>query len=122
MPIYRKYIDLIEYNKQVTTSIIGSNAFAQMAGPVPILAYSMSKAAVNGFISKIHGEAPNITSIALHPGLVETDMLPAIKAFLPEPPISVETSVAGFLKVVDEATRESASGKILQWNGEVLPF
>lgn len=107
---------------QVTTSIIGSNAFAQMAGPVPILAYSMSKAAVNGFISKIHGEAPNITSIALHPGLVETDMLPAIKAFLPEPPISVETSVAGFLKVVDEATRESASGKILQWNGEVLPF
>lgn len=89
---------------------------------MPTLAYSVSKAAVNAFVSKVHAENPNITAVAIHPGVVDTDLLAPYKHLSPTPPITVDESVCGFLKVVDGATKESASGKFLQWDGDVVPF
>ena len=89
---------------------------------MPALPYMMSKAAVNSLVSKVHVEYEAITAIAIHPGIVDTELLAPYKSQAPEPPITVEESVAGFLKVIDEATKENTSGKYLQWNGEVVPF
>lgn len=80
----------------------------------------ISKAAVNAFVSQVHSDDENIT--ASHPRIVDTDLLAPYKHHAPEPPISIEESVADFMKVVDEATKESTGGKFLQWNGEVVRF
>ena len=51
----------------VTTSLLGSLGFAENV-PVPIAAYGVSKAGINWFLRKMHGEFPKITFVPLHPG------------------------------------------------------
>lgn len=51
----------------VTTSLLGSLDFADKI-PVPIAAYGVSKAGINWFLRKMHGEFPKITFVPLHPG------------------------------------------------------
>ena len=112
----------------VTTSGIGSSTIAPSL-PAPVAAYGVSKAAVNWFLSRAHGEHDDITFIPIHPGLVETDMsgsfvdhVSGTEAENQIRVISVEESVKGYLNVVDKATRENDSGKFVQWDGEGLPW
>lgn len=49
----------------VSMSLIGGLGFAENIA-VPVMAYGMSKAAVNYFLRKAHGEFPHITFV--HPG------------------------------------------------------
>lgn len=51
----------------VTTSLLGSVGFASEL-PVPVAAYGISKAGINWFLRKMHGEFPNITFVPIHPG------------------------------------------------------
>lgn len=51
----------------VTSSILGSSGFADKI-PLPTSPYGISKAGINFFLRKMHGEFPKITFVPLHPG------------------------------------------------------
>lgn len=55
----------------VSTSLIGSVGFASEL-PVPVAAYGVSKAGINWFLRKMHGEFPKITFVPIHPGYVQS--------------------------------------------------
>ncbi|GAA5842962.1 hypothetical protein JCM11251_002946 [Rhodosporidiobolus azoricus] len=95
-----------------------------LAYPMPITPYSVSKTAANFFALKVHQELTNITTLALSPGLVQTDMGSFGADFLglKEMAITVESSVEGIVKLADVANRETHSGKFWDYTGEVLPW
>ncbi|KZT54353.1 NAD(P)-binding protein [Calocera cornea HHB12733] len=109
----------------IITTVAGSIAFGA-ALPAGFMAYGSSKAAVNYLAMKLHSEHPEIVSVLIHPGPVETDAGnyakeadPVVKtmAF-----ISVEESVTGILKLVDEAKREEEGPKMIGYDGTVFPW
>ncbi|CEL03700.1 hypothetical protein ASPCAL04846 [Aspergillus calidoustus] len=87
-------------------------------------AYGPSKAATNWLTKALHLQhaADGLVAIALHPGWVQTN-LGNIAArdwnYAPGPPETVDNSVRGILQIVDEATRETASGKFLSYTGDM---
>ncbi|KAL3457158.1 hypothetical protein BJX64DRAFT_269364 [Aspergillus heterothallicus] len=91
---------------------------------VPGGAYGPSKAANNWLTMALHlqHEASGLISIALQPGWVQTDMgNTAAKDwnYAPGPPETVDNSVKGILTIIDGATREKASGKFLNYAGDM---
>jgi len=87
--------------------------------------YGASKAAVNLLTQRVHVEHPAIIAFPLDPGWVQTDMgsAGAGVAGMKEAPLTVEQSVDGITKLVDEATRDTHSGKF--WsaeNGTEIPW
>ena len=81
--------------------------------------YGPSKAAINFVVQRIHVEHPTIIAFPLHPGVVWTDMhRRSMKASgmddVPGGTITAERSAEGILKLLDESTRETHSGKF--WN------
>ncbi|KAG4418389.1 hypothetical protein IFR04_008456 [Cadophora malorum] len=105
-----------------------SSALATITGmelrPFSMSAYGASKAFGNYFIRKIHFENEGLVAFAMDPGFVQTDMgntgakaAGMEKAFTP-----TEECAAGFVKQVDEATREKTGGHFAGWNGEDFPF
>ncbi|KAL0935882.1 aflatoxin biosynthesis ketoreductase nor-1 [Colletotrichum truncatum] len=104
------------------TSSVGS---IETQEPVPGGAYGPSKAALNHITKSLHGQHKDLVSVALHPGWVQTYMGDyAAKAwnYEPGPPDTIETSVNGIVKVIDGATRETTSGKLVMHTGQVLPW
>jgi NAD(P)-dependent dehydrogenase (short-subunit alcohol dehydrogenase family) len=88
-------------------------------------AYGPSKAAVNYIVKSLHMQMARLVSVALHPGFVQTDMgNMAAKEwnYAAGPDCTVEDSVQGILKVVDEATRENVSGKFIEQTGAEIPW
>jgi NAD(P)-dependent dehydrogenase (short-subunit alcohol dehydrogenase family) len=90
-------------------------------------AYGPSKAALNWIVKSLHVqmEQSGLIAIALHPGWVQTDMGQyAAKQwnYADGPPSTVDESVCGIVKVVDEATRESTSGRFVEYTGEEIPW
>ncbi|KAH8600952.1 hypothetical protein B0O99DRAFT_649022 [Bisporella sp. PMI_857] len=85
---------------------------------IPNTAYGGSKALLNYMLRKIHFENEELTSITIDPGWVRTDMgNTAARAFgMEEAEITVEQSINGVVDLIDNATRESASGKFLTYN------
>jgi len=79
--------------------------------------YCTSKAAQNMLgVQLAHALAPRgIVVLQLHPGWVRTDMGGA------QASLSVESSAAGLLHVIDTAT-PAHSGRFLDWQGEPLPW
>jgi NAD(P)-dependent dehydrogenase (short-subunit alcohol dehydrogenase family) len=95
--------------------------------PFPGGAYGASKAAVNYIVKSLHVQMAQgqLVSVALHPGWVQTTMgnLAAKEwGYDAGPPDTVEDSVKGILKVVDEASRENMSGKFVTQTGIELPW
>ena len=80
--------------------------------------YGASKAASNFLVRRVHVEHPNITAFPVHPGWVQTDMgnAGATVAGMKEAPLTLDTSVTAIVKLLDEATRATHSGKF--WNAE----
>ncbi|KAK0615635.1 hypothetical protein B0T17DRAFT_592387 [Bombardia bombarda] len=105
-------------------SIGGMNEeFAAM----PVAAYGASKSAANYLARRIHFEHPELISYVIHPGGVQTegsqrfmthvgfgDMITAWA--------SVDQSVDGIVKSLDEATREKTSGTFASYDGEDLAW
>ncbi|KAH8660155.1 aflatoxin biosynthesis ketoreductase nor-1 [Xylariales sp. PMI_506] len=92
----------------------------QRSLPYKGTSYGSSKAALNFLASRVAIEHPNITAVAVHPGLVQTDMaavaMDAIggdieKAVEGGDAITPEASARAILKLADEATNETHSGK-----------
>ncbi|RDW69469.1 NAD(P)-binding protein-15 [Coleophoma cylindrospora] len=90
----------------------------------PILAYGVSKAAANFFVRTLHFEHEDLVAVALHPGWVKTGNGQAFAdaVGVTEPPMTIEASVDGVLKQVDAATRETASGKFVSYDGTIIPW
>ena len=109
------------------SSAVGSNT---LKVPMPTAHGGVSKAALNFLVTKIaseHGDKDGLTAWVTHPGLVETDMgntgIEMLKAIGVEvPSITVDESVAGLSKLVDNATKETMGGKFIQYDGSPLPW
>ncbi|KAF2135829.1 uncharacterized protein K452DRAFT_354223 [Aplosporella prunicola CBS 121167] len=91
---------------------------------VPHASYGPSKALVNYLGRKMHFEHENITTFSIHPGWVKTEMgeFAAKLCGMDGAKITLEESVNGIASVVDNATRETTSGRFFQWNGDTLPW
>lgn len=103
------------------TSSVGS--IAEME-PLPGGAYGPSRAAKNWLTKALHQEHQDdgLVAIALHPGWVQTragQFAADQWGIAQKPPVTIESSVAGMLKVIDTATQES-SGKFLTQEGEII--
>ncbi|KAH7386383.1 hypothetical protein BKA64DRAFT_680822 [Cadophora sp. MPI-SDFR-AT-0126] len=105
-----------------------SSALATITGmelrPFSMSAYGSSKAFGNYFIRKIHFENEGLVAFAMDPGFVQTDMgnTGARAAGMEKAYTPTEECAAGFVKQVDEATREKTGGHFAGWNGEDFPF
>ncbi|KAM0339579.1 hypothetical protein ACHAPU_010879 [Fusarium lateritium] len=88
-------------------------------------AYGPSKAALNWLTRALHVQNEELVAFALHPGFVNTDMgeLAATEWGFPLSMLtSVEDSVSGMLKIIDDATLETVSGKFVSYKGQELPW
>ncbi|KAL8664591.1 MAG: hypothetical protein Q9168_007874 [Polycauliona sp. 1 TL-2023] len=92
--------------------------------PFPMTAYGGSKAVAHWLIRKIHFEHPEIISLVVDPGLVQTDMGNTGAKFfgMGEAPVQTKDSVAGIIAQIDAATKEKGSGTFAGWNGESFPW
>jgi NAD(P)-dependent dehydrogenase (short-subunit alcohol dehydrogenase family) len=85
-------------------------------------AYGPSKAALNWIVKRLHLELQEegLVSVAVHPGWVDTEggQFAADSWSYPgKPPLTVEQSVTGVLGVIDGASRDTASGKFMSFDG-----
>jgi NAD(P)-dependent dehydrogenase (short-subunit alcohol dehydrogenase family) len=108
----------------VISSSVGSIADQE---PVPGGAYGPSKAASNWFTKALHSEneESGLVALSLHPGWVQTragDFAAKEWGYSGLPPVTIDESVKGMLKVIDEATRENFSGKFVTQTGEILSW
>lgn len=78
-------------------------------------AYRMSKTALNMFTKSLSIDYPQIKTLSLHPGWVQTDMGG------PNAQISMETSVKGLLNVILEPQKYK-SGAFVNYRGIELPW
>ncbi|CAG7936829.1 unnamed protein product [Penicillium salamii] len=105
------------------TSLMGTIGGMEQR-PYPMAAYGPSKAILNWIGRKIHLENEDFVSFVLDPGFVQTEMgnsgaraVGLEKAFL-----TVEESVSGIVKTIDEGTRESVGGQFRVWDGSQFPW
>ena len=109
----------------VISSVLGSNANQDTYG-WPIIAYGMSKAAINYALGKIHREEPRIIAIPFQPGWVQTKMGESAAEMAgmekSQVPVTLEESVSGLLATADIATKQEHSGKFFDQKGEILAW
>jgi norsolorinic acid ketoreductase len=106
-------------------------------------AYGASKAALNFVTRRIHAENEKIIAFPLNPGWLQTDVgpnhpIPTLKSLtkasiqlgnhaatssgMSSAPISVEDGVQKVIEIIDNATRESTSGRFMSAQGGELPW
>ncbi|KAI0003942.1 NAD(P)-binding protein [Xylariaceae sp. FL0662B] len=103
----------------------GSIGYIGVIGSHIVPAYGASKAALNWFNQSIHFSQEWLTVVTLHPGLVQTPQgnWVAQQVGLDQAPTTVEESSTSIVKVIDDATRESTSGKFISAiEGTELPW
>ncbi|KAF2994671.1 hypothetical protein E8E13_001384 [Curvularia kusanoi] len=85
--------------------------------------YGISKASVNYAVTKIGAENDWLVAFTIDPGFVQTDMgnRGAEFAGLDQAPNTVEESVEGIAKEIEDATREKCLGSFRTFDGETLP-
>ncbi|KAK0648658.1 aflatoxin biosynthesis ketoreductase nor-1 [Cercophora newfieldiana] len=90
----------------------------------PTASYGLSKAAFNFATRSIHFQHEGIVAVAVHPGWVKTDMGNAsAKVFgLESAAVEVEDSVRAVVGIIDKATKENESGKLIGFDGNVIPW
>ncbi|KZT54357.1 NAD(P)-binding protein [Calocera cornea HHB12733] len=93
------------------------------------LAYGASKAAVNFLAVKMWSEVPGLVVLPISPGPVNTDMATVAKAadasLAQHSWISVDTSVAGIMRILDGGMKEGRSEqppRLINWDGAVVPW
>ncbi|KAJ3531193.1 hypothetical protein NM208_g8983 [Fusarium decemcellulare] len=130
--LFQATADLLQASKTGNPTFI---ALSTLAGSIrsidgvahlPLSPYGGSKAALNWFIRRLHFEEPWLTSLLLHPGLIETDLTVAAiegTAFNLSDmgAVSVDAGVADLMKIIDKATRE-IGGTFQSHDGTELPW
>ncbi|XP_014803538.1 PREDICTED: C-factor-like [Calidris pugnax] len=102
------------------SSIGGSIASLFGFDLMQVVSYRCSKAALN-MLTKCQSlgyREHGILCVALHPGWVQTDMGSSAGH---TPPVTVEASVRGMLKVLSSLGEKDA-GTLLDWEGKVVPW
>jgi norsolorinic acid ketoreductase len=109
----------------IISSNMGSNTLMDNY-PMPMIAYSLSKAAVNYAAGRIHREEERIVVMPLQPGWVQTAMGERAASFAgkdpKDVPVTQKASVRGLMKVFDSATKAESSGKFWDQNGQLVPW
>ncbi|EJU05883.1 NADP-binding protein [Dacryopinax primogenitus] len=108
------------------SSLLGSIQVGTVP-PIKATAYGTSKAAVNWLAARLYYEYPDLISLPIHPGTVDTDMAANAISHMPEliekfSMITTEESAAGILKVVDAAKRDESGPKMTSYDGSALPW
>lgn len=107
------------------SSNLGSNGLMDNY-PMPMLAYGLSKAAVNFAASRIHREEKTMVVVPAQPGWVQTAMGEKAASFIgmspSDVPVTLEQSVSGLMALFDTATKEKHSGKFWDQNGDQMPW
>jgi norsolorinic acid ketoreductase len=109
----------------IISSSIGSNAL-QDHYPLPVIAYGMSKAAINWAASRISREEDRIVVVPVQPGWVQTNMGNAAATYAgmstDDVPVTLEDSVKGLIALFDKADKATYSGKFWEYTGEQVPW
>jgi len=102
----------------IVSTAAGSIGYQANIAGFPTATYGASKAAINFIAQRIHIEHPNITTFPLHPGLVQTEMgnFGASIMGMKEAPTTVDQSSTRVIKLLDDSTRATHSGKF--WNAD----
>jgi NAD(P)-dependent dehydrogenase (short-subunit alcohol dehydrogenase family) len=116
MRVTRAFLAHLEQGKNPRvvhiTSKMGSISDNKSGG---YYAYRMSKAALNMFHASFSAEFPWITSLAMHPGWVQTEMGGE------RAPVTVHDSVVGMIRVIAELSK-SDSGRFLDYQGHEIAW
>lgn len=96
------------------SSSLGSIGLAPFV-PGPWFCYGVTKAALNYLVRRVHVENDWLTALVLQPGWVQTDMgnFAAKSVGMESAPMKLEDSVAGCVKVIDDASREKYAGEFI---------
>ncbi|KGO75811.1 Short-chain dehydrogenase/reductase SDR [Penicillium italicum] len=125
--LYQAVYPLLKKSKKPTFVGVGS-PLGSIGGMeqrlYPCAAYGPSKAILHWIVRKIHFENEDFVSFIADPGFPQTDMGNAgaqavglEKAFQ-----TVEESVGGIVKSIDEGTRESVGAQLRVWDGTQFPW
>ena len=98
-------------------SVLGSNVHAAMFGK-PLIAYGLSKTAVNYLTTCFKHAVPEVTFLSLHPGWVATDMGSVVGA----PPTRPQDSVQACRYFIAEKSIKDSGAYIDCMTGDALPF
>ncbi|KIW97627.1 uncharacterized protein Z519_01211 [Cladophialophora bantiana CBS 173.52] len=126
--LFRAVLPLLRKSQKVgkfVTMASMAGAIAEMEkANVPNAVYGTSKAALNYVTKKIHLENEDIIAFPIHPGWVQTEMgNSSARSFgLERAPNTVEESVSGLMKVIEDSTRESTSGKFMSFDGATIAW
>ncbi|RDL31965.1 NAD(P)-binding protein [Venustampulla echinocandica] len=119
-------LSAVEKGRSAKFLLISSSlgAIGQMEGNAPSLAYGLSKAAANYLVRKVHFEEKGITTLAIHPGWVQTDngQKFADSVGVAQPPMTTDDSVKGILAQIDLATKTTTSGTFVTWDGKPMAW
>lgn len=105
------------------SAMVGSISDNQLGG---WHSYRMSKAALNMFVRNLHIEwsrkSPDSVAVALHPGTTDTALSKPFQANIRDGKLySAELTARRLADVVENLSPEQ-SGKLLHWDGSVIPF
>ncbi|KAF4928005.1 Norsolorinic acid ketoreductase nor1 [Colletotrichum viniferum] len=91
---------------------------------MPNAAYGTSKVVAHWLTKAIHREEPELVAFPIDPGWVQTDLGNNGAHYFghEQAPLKVGDVTKGIVKEVDSATRDSHGGKLIQWDGVVLPW
>ncbi|KAJ5823592.1 hypothetical protein N7447_005932 [Penicillium robsamsonii] len=92
--------------------------------PYACAAYGSSKAILHWIVRKIHFENEDFVSFVADPGFVQTDMGNTGAQFfgLEKAFQTIEESVDGIVKTIEEGTRESVGAQLRVWDGSQFPW
>ncbi|WYZ41093.1 hypothetical protein EsH8_IV_001434 [Colletotrichum jinshuiense] len=122
---YQATLPLLKKSKNGKWITIGScSAWLTNQLDMPNAAYGTSKVVGHWLTKSIHREEPELVAFPIDPGWVQTDLGNNGAHYFghEQAPLSVGDVTDGIIKVVEEATRESHGGKLVQWDGAVLPW
>ncbi|KAK5991866.1 Short-chain dehydrogenase RED3 [Cladobotryum mycophilum] len=106
----------------VTSSLGGISIQEPLSGG----AYGPSKAALNWLTRALHIEhgVSGLIAVALHPGWAQTDMGHQTAGLwnIGPAPVTVEESVTGMVRVIDEASKEKYAGQFVTEQGKILSW
>ncbi|KAI9369629.1 putative NADP(+)-dependent dehydrogenase [Aspergillus egyptiacus] len=107
------------YISTLLASIGGIGKMYTLTGP-----YGMSKAAGNYFVRKIHAEDDRLVTLAIDPGLVQTDLGDRAAQYygLEKAPVTLEDSVRGIVAQIDMAHKSTTSGSFVNIAGEKVDW